>query len=322
MSAALGLGTGALGNLFAAIDPAEALSVVHAALAAGLDLIDTAPHYGHGLAERRVGAALSSWSGLQPLLSTKVGRVLRPLAPGEPPAPFGFVEADPFRPEPDYTADGVRRSFEASSERLGRARIDIVHMHDLGAQTWGADERRHWRDAIDGGFPALLRLKEEGRIGAIGLGVNETAIADRALGATPLDWILLANRHSLLDQVAWREGFFDRCAAKGVRLLLGGVFNSGLLAAPDAADARFEYRPAPAETVAEAQRLAAICAQHGVPLGAAALAFARNTPGVDRVLIGPRSVAELRTNLAWWAQPIPAALWDELGIVRPWIMAA
>lgn len=322
MVARLGLGTGALGNLFERITEGEAQRVIRAALAAGVDFIDTAPHYGHGLAERRVGAALATWTGSVPLLSTKVGRVLRPLRERESLPSFGFVDADRFCPEPDYTADGVMRAFEGSCARLGRARFDMVHMHDLGRLTWGADERKHWRHALNGGFAALGRLKEEGRVGAIGLGVNETEIVDRALAAAPLDIVLLANRHTLLDHRAWRGGLFDRLAERNVRVMLGGVFNSGLLAAPDAANPRFEYRSAGPSMVAEARRLAAICARHDVPLGAAALAFAARTPGVERVLIGPRSVAELNTTLAWWTQPVPDALWVELGVAQPWREAA
>lgn len=306
----LGLGAAALGNLFARVEDAQAQALLARARAAGVAYIDTAPYYGHGLSERRIGAALAA--GWRPILSTKVGRVLAPLAQGESAPDHGFVDPDPFRPVFDYTADGVRRSVEASLRRLGLDRLDIVLMHDLGSLTHGPDHPNQLRNALSGGFPALAALKAQGVVGAFGLGVNEHAIADEIAAHVDLDVVLLAGRHTLLDDTAARAGFFDRCAARGVQVVIGGPFNSGLLAAPLGPAPRFDYAAAPPALVARARRLAEVCAGFGVPLGAAALAQAGRAPAVASVIPGPRNVAELEQILAWAATPIPVELWPAL----------
>lgn len=306
----LGLGAAALGNLFARVENAEAHALLARARNAGVDYIDTAPYYGHGLSERRVGAALAG--GWRPIISTKVGRVLAPLAPGEAAPDHGFVDPDPFRPVFDYTADGVRRSMEASLHRLGLDRLDIVLMHDLGERTHGPDHPRQLRNALSGGFPALAALKAQGVVGAIGLGVNEHAIADEVAAHVDLDVVLLAGRHTLLDDTAARAGFFDRCAARGLQVVIGGPFNSGLLAAPLGPAPTFDYGAAPPALVARARRLGEVCAAFGVPLGAAALAHAGRAPAVASVIPGPRSVGELEQILEWAVTALPAELWPAL----------
>jgi D-threo-aldose 1-dehydrogenase len=306
----LGLGAAALGNLFARVEEAEAQALLACARDAGASYIDTAPYYGHGLSERRIGAALAA--GWRPIVSTKVGRVLAPLAPGEAAPDHGFVDPDPFRPVFDYTADGVVRSVEASLRRLGLDRLEIVLMHDLGELTHGPDHPDQLRRALSGGFPALASLKAQGVVGAIGLGVNEHAIADEIAAHVTLDVVLLAGRHTLLDDAAARAGFFDRCAARGVQVVIGGPFNSGLLAAPLGPAPTFDYAAAPPALVARARRLAEVCAAFGVPLGAAALAHAGRAPAVASVIPGPRSVAELEQILVWAATPIPSEIWPAL----------
>lgn len=311
MTAVLGLGTGALGNLYRVVTEDDAFAVVEGAIAAGVALIDTAPYYGHGLAERRLGAALARL-GARPKVSTKVGRRLEPLSPAELPPETGFVDADRFKPVPDYTAEGVRRSLDESRKRLGVERVDVVLMHDLGRMTWGVTHERHLHDALQSGFPKLAELRSSGEVGAIGLGVNEVEIADQIVSAVDVNCVLLANRHTLLDRSAQDAGFFERCAAKGVEVMLGGVFNSGLLAAPASAAATFEYHPAPERLRQRALELQEKCRRFDVPLGAAALAFCRRTPAVSHVLVGPRTAAELHELLDWWQHPIPDDLWDEI----------
>lgn len=306
----LGLGAAALGNLFRAVPEAEAAALLSRAREAGVGFVDTAPYYGHGLSERRVGAAFAQ--GWRPLVSTKAGRVLAPLSPGEVAPDHGFVDPDPFRPVFDYSAEGVRRSVEGSLRRLGRERLDIVLLHDLGALTHGVEHPRHLRTALESGYAALTDLKAQGVVGAIGLGVNEHAIADEVLAHVDLDVVLLAGRHTLLDDSAMRAGFFDRCVARRVQVVIGGPFNSGLLAAPLGPAPTFDYAAAPAAMVERARRLAAVCAEFGIALGAAALAHAGRAPAVASVVPGPRSVEELDQILAWAATPMPDALWPAL----------
>ncbi|MEH3121443.1 MAG: aldo/keto reductase [Sphingomonas phyllosphaerae] len=313
-----GMGTAAIGNLYRAIDDATAEATVAAALEAGLRYFDTAPHYGFGLAERRLGAALAR---LDPqrncLVSTKVGRLLSPTeAEG---VRHGFVDADPFEPVFDYTADGVRRSFEASCARLRRDRIDVLLAHDLGRLTHGERHERHLRDFLDGGYAAMVALREAGVVGAIGVGVNEVAVCEELLDQVPLDVILLAGRYTLLDRSA--KPFLDRCQAQGVRVIIGGAYNSGILARDpqeaDPAQSHYDYSPPPAALVGRTRALARTCATAGVALPAAAIQFPLRHPAVVCVLAGlgnPEEVADLRTRIA---APIPDDLWPALEARAP-----
>lgn len=305
--APLGLGTAAIGNLFSARTDDEAVATVVGALDAGIDFIDTAPLYGFGLAERRVGVALKQEQG-HVALSTKVGRLLSPVAARAMITDQGFVDADPFTPIFDYTSDGVARSLESSLHRLSADQVDLVLLHDLGVRTHGAQHAARLREALDGAFPRLAAWKRAGVIARYGVGVNETEVVDVLLAHTDLDVVLLAGRHTLLDQSACADGFFDRCAARGVSIILGGVFNSGVLVDPDAAGAAFDYHPAPAHLRARAEAMAKVCADFCVPLAAAALAYCRRSAGVERVLIGPGNPAELAQCLTWAATPIPQEL--------------
>nr|WP_294197204.1 aldo/keto reductase [uncultured Sphingomonas sp.] len=308
-----GMGTAAIGNLYRAIDDATAEATVTAAIDAGLRYFDTAPHYGFGLAERRLGAALAR---LDPAgecaISTKVGRLLEPTeATGER---HGFVDADPFEPVFDYSADGIRRSFDASLTRLRRDRVEVLLAHDLGTLTHGEDHARHLRDFLDGGYAAMVALREAGAVGAIGIGVNEIAVCEELLDHVALDVILLAGRYTLLDRSA--VALLDRCAEQGVRVIIGGAYNSGILARDpaeaDPAQSHYDYAaPSPA-LVARTRSLAKTCATAGVPLPAAALHFPLRHPAVACVLAGlgdPGEVADMRTRID---TPIPAALWETL----------
>jgi D-threo-aldose 1-dehydrogenase len=298
---ALALGTAPLGNLFAPVAEEDAAATVASALAAGLTYVDTAPHYGLGLAERRLGRLLAGLPRDRFVVSTKVGRLVRPLAPGETADPEGFADAPPAKRVWDFSGDGVRRSLEESLERLGLDRVDIVLVHD-------PDD--HEREAAEQALPALIELRDQGVVTAVGAGMNQAEMLTRFVRDLDIDVVLVAGRYSLLDQRALAE-LLPTCAARGAAVVVGGVFNSGLLADPRPG-ATFDYAPAPAELVDRAARLAEVCARHGTPLRAAALAFPFGHPAVTSVLVGARSAAEVTDAVACFERPVPEALWAEL----------
>ena len=305
----LGIGTAAIGNLYAAVSDADAESTIQAALDAGITYFDTAPHYGFGLAERRLGAALGD---APVMLSTKVGRVLEPTAAqGERHA---FVDADPYEPRFDYSADGIQRSYESSLRRLKRDRVDILLAHDIGQLTHGAEHARHMRAFLDGGYRAMRDLKEAGTIDAIGIGVNEIAVCLELIERVALDVILLAGRYTLLDRSA-AEILIPECDRRGIRLIIGGPYNSGILAQDDLRDTaklHYDYAQAPANTIARAQRLASLCARFGVALPAAALQFPLRDPGVACVIAGVARPSEMHDLIARAAAEIPEEAWAAL----------
>ena len=318
----LALGGAPLGNLFAAVAEADAVALVRHAVATGVVYFDTAPHYGNGLSERRFGAALRDVPRDGYVLSTKVGRLLVPDA-SAPPDQHGYVGVPRLRQRYDYSREGVLRSLAESRARLGLERIDIVYVHDLDRATHGQDFDRHFRDLLDGGLPALAELKSAGDIGACGIGVNSVDASLATLRHADLDAILLAGRYTLADQSALPE-LLPECARRGVAIVLGGPFNSGILATGsrprDGAPPYFDYAPAPAAMVARVRALEIVCEKYDVPLAAAALQFPAAHPAVAVVLAGARSVAELDANLALARMPIPAMLWTELrelGLIDP-----
>lgn len=300
----LGLGTSPLGNLYTEVTDREARAVIDAAWEAGVRIFDTAPHYGLGLAERRLGAALKDRPRDEFVLSTKVGRLLVADPSGaERLDDDGFAVPALWRREWDFSADGVRRSLESSLDRLGLDRVDVVYLHD-------PDD--HWEQAAGEALPALVELREQGVIGAIGAGMNQWQMLARFVRESSLDSILLAGRYTLLEQPALAE-LLPLCAERGVEVLAAGLFNSGLLArheVPD--DATYDYRTAPADVVGRARRIAAVCARHGTTLPAAALWFPFGHPAVTGALIGARSEAELRANIAAFTEPPPPGLWADL----------
>lgn len=305
----LGIGTAAIGNLYAPVSNAEAERTIRAALDAGIGYFDTAPHYGFGLAERRLGEALG---GAPVLLSTKVGRLLEPTAAkGERHA---FVDADPYEPRFDYSADGISRSYEGSLRRLKRDRVDILLAHDLGRLTHGAEHDRHLRDFLDSGYRAMCDLKDAGAVDAIGIGVNEIAICLELIERVALDMILLAGRYTLLDRSA-AELLIPECDRRGIRLIIGGPYNSGILAQDDLTDTarlHYDYAQAPPEMIARAQRLAAVCARFGVPLPAAALQFPLRDQRIACVIAGVARPGEVHDLIARAAAGIPAEAWAAL----------
>lgn len=305
----LGVGTAAIGNLYASVSNADAEATIRAALDAGISYFDTAPHYGFGLAERRLGALLGD---APVLLSTKVGRLLEPTsARGERHA---YVDADPYEPRFDYTADGIRRSYESSLGRLKRDRVNILLAHDLGRLTHGDNHQRHLTAFLDGGYPAMCDLRDAGAIDAIGIGVNEIAICLELIERVALDVILLAGRYTLLDRSA-ADVLIPECNRRGIKLIIGGPYNSGILAQDDLTDSarlHYDYVEAPAAMIARAQRLAAICVRYGVALPAAALQFPLRDCGVACVIAGVAKASEMRDLIARAAAEIPENVWAAL----------
>jgi D-threo-aldose 1-dehydrogenase len=308
----LGLGTAEVGGLFRPVADDDAAVLLDHAWRLGLRYFDTAPLYGYGTAERRLGRALTTRPRDEFVLSTKVGRLLVPRdevpvgadvdrqADGEAEDAY-YAATPPVRVVFDYTADGVRRSLEASLERLGLDRIDIAYIHD-------PDD--HADAAIGEAFPALARLREEETLGAIGVGMNEASTLARFAREADPDVFLVANRYTLLDQSALAE-LLPLCLDRGIAVAIGGVMNSGLLADPRPG-ARFDYRIAPPALVERARRIADVCARHGVSLRTAAIRFPLAHPAVATLIAGVRSVAHLDDYPAAFSATIPADLWQEL----------
>jgi D-threo-aldose 1-dehydrogenase len=308
----LGLGTAPLGGLFAPVPPSQAHATVERAYEAGLRFFDTAPLYGYGLAEERLGEALRRHTGDTWTLATKVGRLLRAGAPpdrsqshkGEP----FYRGTPPVNPTFDFSYDGVMRSFDESLERLGLDRVHILHIHDPD---------NHIQEAIAGAYRALDRLRADGIITAVGVGTNRPEPVLRFAAETEIDCVLLAGRHTLLDQTGLAA--LSRCADRGIAVIAGGVFNSGILARPEAGGT-FDYVPAAADVLAKAQRLEAVCRRHGVPLAAAAMQFPLGHPAVTSVIIGCRSPVEVDENVRLFRHDVPPELWQELrrdGLIAP-----
>lgn len=309
---AVGLGGAGIGNLYRAISDEQAVATVHDALASGFGLIDTAPYYGLGRSEARIGAALRLWSGPRPLLSTKVGRVLDPLAPGEVAGDFGFADPLPFHPRFDYSRAGIRRSLEGSLERLGVDHIDFALVHDIGRHTHGDDHPRLFRQFLDEALPELDVARSEGLVGKIGIGVNEWEVALETLQEASLDCILLAGCYTLLDQAAYTSGVLNHCAEKGVRVISAAVFNSGLLATRPNEASTYNYVTASGDVLEKAQRLWRLCEELGVAPQSAALQFPLAHPAVAAVIVGARSPAEVADLARWRCASLPGELWRRL----------
>jgi D-threo-aldose 1-dehydrogenase len=313
----LGLGCGPLGGLFDRIDEGQANATVAAALDGGITYFDTAPFYGHGLSEHRLGTGLRR-DRRRAVISTKVGRLLRPAGPGGP-EPDMFRETLPFDVVHDYSRDGVLRSFEDSLQRLGTDRIDILYVHDVSRRWLGDALEDHFRGLMDGGYPALAELRAAGVVGAIGVGMNDTGMLTRLAQAGDFDVFMLAGRYTLLDQTGL-DGLFQACATRGVSIVAAGPFNSGILATGARAGAKFFYADASPEILERTRRIEGVCADHGIPLATAALQFALRHPVVASVATGMVSPDEVAANVAAFAAPVPAALWPDLktaGLLHP-----
>jgi len=312
--APLGFGGAPLGNLFSPVADEDAVALIRHAHGAGVRYFDTAPHYGSGLSEHRIGAALRGTPRDSYVLSTKVGRMLVPDA-AAPRAQHGYVDVLPFVQHWDYSHDATLRSVEDSLQRLGLGRLDIVYIHDIARDAHGDAAPRRFREAMEGAVPALARLKAEGAIAGYGLGVNDWQVCVDALAHADLDVILLAGRYTLLDHGALPE-LLPLCIRRGVRVCIGGPFNSGILASgPRPVDGRtvyFDYAPASPQIIARAVAIEDICRAHSVPLKAAALQFPLGHPAVASVVPGARSRAEFDENHALSRWRIPMACWQDL----------
>jgi len=318
----LGFGGAPLGNLFAPVAEADGVALVRHAFARGVRYFDTAPHYGNGLSERRIGAALGAVPRDAFLLSTKVGRRLVPDA-GAPRDQHGYVDVLPFVQRWDYSYDGTLASIEDSLRRLSLVRIDYVFIHDVARDAHGDLAPQRFREAMEGAVPALARLKADGAIAGYGLGVNDWHACVDALAHADLDVVLLAGRYTLLDQSALRV-LLPLCERRGTKVVIGGPFNSGILATgarpADGNAPRFDYAPAPPAIVARVARIEEVCRRHGVALAAAALQFPRAHPAVATVVAGARSPDEFERNLAMARARIPSEFWHDLraqGLVLP-----
>jgi len=303
---ALGLGCATLGGHRIPVTRDEGEGIARAAWAAGVRYVDTAPYYGFGQAERCVGDALRAIPRNEWVLSTKVGRLLRPQAEqpagdiSRPPMPFDGVF--------DYSYEGIIRSFEDSLQRLGLARIDILYVHDIGAKQHGAEA--HFgimRTFREGGYRALEELRRSGIVRAIGIGVNEREVLLEAMEWGDWDAFLLAGRYTLLEQGPL-DDLLPKCLHAGISVIIGGPLNSGILAGRDT----WNYKAAPPQVVARVDAVRGVCDRHQVPLAAAALQFPLAHPAVAAIIPGPRSVAEFEANLRLLRYPIPAALWADL----------
>ncbi|WP_127502926.1 aldo/keto reductase [Actinoplanes solisilvae] len=291
----LGIGLAPLGGLFEASSDENARQTVEHAYELGIRYFDVAPLYGNGLAERRTGPPLR---GKKATLSTKVGRLLRP---GGGDTQDIWAEPTGVTPKFDFSAEGVRTSYAESLSRLGLERADILHLHD-------PDD--HFEQAVNEALPALVELREQGRIGAVSAGMNQAKMLAEFVRTGQLDAVLLAGRYTLLDQSGGDE-LLPLCASRGVGVIVGGVFNSGLLADPRPG-ATFDYAPADPALLERALAIRAVCERHGVPLRAAAIQFPATHPAVTSVLVGTRSAAEVEDAVRMASVPIPAVLWNSL----------
>jgi D-threo-aldose 1-dehydrogenase len=317
----MGFGGAVLGNLYRKISEEDALAALQAAFDAGIRHFDTAPQYGLGRSEARFGTAIALFGRDDIVLATKIGRLLVDCEPEEV-TPEAFVDVPQKRIVFDYTYDGVMRSYEASKERLGVARADILHVHDVCAFSQGSREKsdEKVRELFDGGgYKALVELREAGEISAIGAGVNEWQVCEKLLGLGDFDCFLLAGRYTLLEQEAL-DSFLPLCVKRDVGIILGGPYNSGILATGAIEGARYNYAPAPKTVLDKVAKMEAVCHAHGTPLIAAALQFVLGHPAVRSVIPGAANAREVETNVGLLERPIPDMLWRDLrgeGLIRP-----
>lgn len=310
----LGLGCGPIGGLYDLIGEEQASATVAAALAAGIRYFDTAPLYGAGLSEHRLGTGLRL-ARAGAVISTKVGRLLRPGDDGS----SMFRQTLPFGIVYDYSRDGVLRSLEDSLQRLGTDRVDILYIHDVNRRWHGDAVEARFREAMNGAYRALADLRAAGVVGAIGVGMNDPEMLTRFALAGDFDVFMLAGRYTLLDQ-SGLDGLFPACRARAISVVSAGPFNSGILATGAQDGAKFFYADASPEILERTRRIEAVCGSHGVPLATAALQFALRHPVVACVATGMVAPEEVSRNAVALAQPVPDGLWSDLrsaGLVHP-----
>lgn len=310
-------GTAPIGNIFREIDEETSDSMIQTSWDSGVRFYDTAPMYGHGLSELRTGHSLRWKPRDEFVLSSKVGRLLRPARRSdinfEP-----WTNAAPFTMHFDYTYDGTMRAFEDSLQRLGLERMDICFIHDIDVFTRGSEQPEVFEQAMDGSYRALSSLRDQGVVKAIGVGVNEWEVCHEALNRNDFDCFLLAGRYTLLEQGPL-DKFFSLCAERNAAVVVGGGFNSGILATGAKEGAKYNYAPAPAEIMDKVSKIEAVCSDHNVPLPAAALQFVVAHPVIPSFIAGTRTVEQLKQNLSWFSHPIPGDFWSDLksqGLLR------
>ncbi len=307
---AFGFGTAPIGNIFREIDEETSDGMIQASWAAGVRYYDTAPMYGHGLSELRTGHSLRWKNRDDFVLSSKVGRVLKPARKDEIDyAPW--TNAGRFSMHFDYSYDGTMRAFEDSLQRLNLESMDICFIHDVDRFTRGDEQPDVFRQAMDTCWSALEELRNQGVVKAIGVGVNEWEVCHEALKQRDFDCFLLAGRYTLLEQESLEE-FLPLCEERGAAVVIGGGFNSGILATGAIEGAKYNYAPAPPEIMERVRKIEQVCADHGVPLAAAALQFVVAHPAIPSFIAGTRTVEQLEKNLAWFSHPIPDDFWSEL----------
>lgn len=303
-------GAAPIGNIFRPIGEDVSDAMIQAAWDAGVRYYDTAPMYGHGLSELRCGHSLRWKHRDDFVLSSKVGRILKP----QKRAHIDFtpwVDAAPFEMVFDYSYDGTMRAFEDSLQRLALERMDICFIHDIDVFTRGSEQPEVFKQAMDGAWKALSQLRDEGVVKAIGVGVNEWEVCHEALKQRDFDCFLLAGRYTLLEQDSL-DAFLPLCEERNAAVVVGGGFNSGILATGAVEGAKYNYAPAPPEIMERVRGIEAVCREHGVPLPAAAIQFVVAHPAVPSFAAGTRTVEQLEKNLAWFTHPIPAEFWAEL----------
>jgi len=297
----LGLGGAPLGGLFKDVQGEAAVATIRRALELGINFFDTAPLYGHGKSEKWMGQGLAGVPSDSRVLATKVGRVLEPVEPGTL-EKDEFDNPAPFKPVFDYSYEGTMRSFNESLKRLQVDRIDILHIHD-------PDD--HYNEAIKGAYPALDQLRREGKIKAVGAGMNQAEMPARFAREGTFDCFLLAGRYSLIDHTGLKE-LLPLCVEKQISIIIGGPYNSGILATGPKPGAKFNYADAPPEILEKVRKVEEVCQRHQVPMKAAALQFPLAHPAVAAVIPGARSVAELEENFRLISHPIPGDFWADL----------
>ena len=315
---AMGFGAAPIGNFLKPITEETSKAMIDAAYEAGLNYYDTAPMYGHGLSELRIGHGLRWRDRDSVVISSKVGRLLKP-TPRRQIDFTPWVNAGAFECVFDYSYDGVMRSFEDSLQRLALERIDIAFIHDCDVFTHGEDQQRvHFKTAMDGAWKALEKLRSEGHLKAIGVGVNEWQVCHQALVERDFDCFLLAGRYTLLEQEAL-DDFLPLCVERGAAVVIGGGYNSGILATGAVPGAKYNYSPAPEPIMKKVAAMETVCRAHNVSLAAAALQFVLAHPAVPTIIPGTRTVDQLNQNLDLINAPIPADFWAELkkeGLLR------
>jgi D-threo-aldose 1-dehydrogenase len=310
----LGFGAASMGNLFQAVSDNEARETLAVAIGVGMNLFDTAPRYGAGLSERRVGDALRPLTKNDYVLSTKAGRILRSDAKADiSQLRHGFLTPMPFDAHYDYSYDGIMRSFEDSQQRLGLADIDILLVHDIGADTHGEKDQYYFEQLKSGGYKALNELITSGQIKAVGLGVNESAICERVMDIGQFDCFLLAGRYSLLEQAPLKT-FFPRCEEHGASIILGGPYNSGILATGVKGKQLpyYNYAPAQQHIIEKVAKIEAVCSDFNVTLAAAALQFPLGHAVISSVIPGLGSPKRVHQTVALFTENIPQAFWQTL----------